>query len=346
MNIAAKADTEAAMEYRVLGRTGIKVSVIGLGCGGFGGIGSDASLFGQGETESEAFALMDRAAELGINYFDTADSYGGGRSEEMVGRWMRERSARDHIVLATKVFNPMDADRNSGGLSRRHVMRAIEESLRRLQTDRVDVYMAHQVDPDTDLEETMRAFDDLVRSGRVLHIGFCNIETWRVVKSLWISDQIRGARLACVQNEYNLLHREAESEMLRVLAEEGVSFVAYSPIAGGWLSGKYGQGAPPPAGSRMALRPEPYAGFQNEATYRAIGRFRSLAEKYNTSMAGLALAWARSNSKVTSILAAPRNLEQYKSVEEALGLTLDAADRTNIAEEVSGHIENESMSTA
>jgi 1-deoxyxylulose-5-phosphate synthase len=334
------------VEYRVLGRTGIQVSVIGLGCGGFGGIGSEASLFGQGETESDAFGLMDRAVELGVNYFDTADSYGGGRSEEMIGRWMRDRRARDHIVLETKVFNPMDGDQNSGGLSRRHVMRAIEASLRRLQTDRVDVYMAHQVDPYTDLDETMRAFDDLVRSGKVLHVGFCNIEPWRVVKSLWISERIHGARLACVQNEYNLLHREPESEMLPALAGEGVSFVAYSPTAGGWLTGKYRQSEPPPAGSRMALRPEPYAGLQNEATYRAIDRFRSLAEKYNTSMAGLALAWAKSHPNVTSVLAAPRNLEQFRAVDDALQLTLDGADRTRIADVVSGHIENESMSTA
>jgi aryl-alcohol dehydrogenase-like predicted oxidoreductase len=334
------------MEYRVLGRTGIQVSAIGLGCGGFGGIGSEVSLFGQGETEAEAFGLMDRAIELGINYFDTADSYGGGRSEEMVGRWMRERKARDQIVLATKVFNPMGVDRNSGGLSRRHVMRAIEASLRRLQTDRVDIYMAHQVDPYTDLDETMRAFDDLIRSGKVLHIGFCNTETWRVVKSLWISERIRGARLSCVQNEYNLLHREAESEMLPVLAAEGLSFIAYSPMAGGWLSGKYGQGAPPPAGSRMALRPEPYAGLQNETTYRVIDRFRTLAETFHASMAALALAWAKSHPNVTSILAAPRSLEQYKSVAEATELTLDEAARAQIADVVNGHIENESMGTA
>jgi len=321
------------MEYRTLGRTGVKVSAIGLGCGGFGGIGSEVSLFGRGEDQEQASALMDHAVEIGINYFDTADSYGGGLSEEMVGRWMRLRGARDGIILATKVFNPMGGDLHSGGLSRRHITRAVDDSLRRLQTDRIDIYMAHQVDPRTDLEETMRAFDDLVRSGKVLYLGFCNIETWRVVKSLWISERIGGARLTCVQNEYNLLHRDAEVELLPVLASEALSFVAYSPMAGGWLSGKYLRGRPPPPGSRMELRPEPYAGFQTDATYRAIDRFGELAASFGASTGALALAWASSHPDVTSILAAPRNLAQFETVEEALRLSLSADDRLNIQNE-------------
>src|SRR5215467_7314473 len=176
------------MEYRALGRTGVKVSVIGLGCGGFGGIGSAARLFGKGENQEQAGALMDRAIDLGINYFDTADSYGGGLSEEIVGRWIRDRGTRDSIILATKVGNPMGSDPNGRGLSRRHIMQAIDHSLRRLQTDRIDIYLPHEVDSTTDFEETMRAFEDLVRVGKVLYIGFCNIETWRVIKSLWISE--------------------------------------------------------------------------------------------------------------------------------------------------------------
>lgn len=310
----------------------MRVSAIGLGCGGFGGIGSDASLFGKGESEQQAFALMDRAADLGINYFDTADSYGGGLSETMVGRWMRDRAARDGVVLATKVFNPTAGDPNGGGLSRRHIMQAIDASLRRLQTDHVDIYMAHEVDPHVDLEETMRAFDDVVRSGKARYLGFCNIEAWRVIKSLWLSERIGGARLACVQNEYNLLHREADAEMLPMLAEEGVSFAAYSPMAGGWLSGKYRQGEAPPAGSRMTLRPEPYRGFENAATYQAIDRLRLVAAEYGASLGGLSLAWAAANPLVTSILAAPRNAKQFETVEEAQHIRLVEADRSRIAE--------------
>ena len=324
------------MDYRILGRTGLRVSAIGLGCGGFGGIGSDASLFCKGEYQEQAFELLDRAVELGINYFDTANSYGGGRSEEMIGRWMRDRGSRDQVVVATKVFNLVGGDVNDRGLSRRHVMSAVEASLRRLQTDHIDLYMAHEVDPLTDLEETMLAFDVLVRSGKVRYIGFCNIETWRVIKSLWISERNASARLACVQNEYNLLNRFADTEMLPVLASEGVSFVAFSPMAGGWLSGKYRQGVPPPAGSRMALRPAPYADFQNDATYQAIERFCTVAATYGVSMSALALAWAGSHPDVASILAAPRNLEQFAAVEEALRLSLDDGDRTRIVEATAG----------
>lgn len=333
------------MEYRVLGRTGVRISAIGLGCGGFGGIGSDASLFGRGENEQQAFDLMDQATDLGINHFDTADSYGGGLSEKMVGRWMRERGTRDGIVLATKVFNPTGVDANSGGLSRRHIMQAIDASLARLQTDRVDIYMAHEVDPLVDLEETMRAFDDLVRSGKVLYLGFCNIEPWRVVKSLWVSERIGGASLACVQNEYNLLHREAEAEMLPMLADEAVSFVAYSPMAGGWLSGKYRYGDAPPAGSRMTLRPEPYRDFQNDATYQAIDRLGSVAAQYGASLGALALAWAAAHHQVTSILAGPRNAKQFQAVEEALRIRLAEPDRARIAEVAAGNLSNESVIT-
>lgn len=335
------------MEYRVLGRTGVRVSVVGLGCGGFGGIGSEVSLFGQGENQQQAFALMDRAVELGINYFDTADSYGGGRSEQIVGSWLQQRKARDQVVLASKVFNPMAADVNGGGLSRRHILQAVDASLRRLQTDRIDLYMAHQVDPLTDLEETMRAFDELVRAGKVLYLGFCNTEAWRVVKSLWISDRNGATRLACVQNEYNLLHRDAEVELLPMLPSEGLSFVAFSPLAGGWLTGKYRQGRQPPHGSRMRLRPEPYAGLQNEKTFRAIERLEKVAAGYGASTGALALVWTASNPNVTSILAAPRNADQFKTVEESLALALHAEDRERIVRAMDvGHIENESMSTA
>lgn len=318
------------MEHRVLGRTGVRVSAIGLGCGGFGGVGSDPSLFGKGESEEQAFALMDRARDLGINYFDTANSYGGGSSEEIVGRWMRHRKARDQIVLATKVFNPMGPGEDDRGLSRRHVIRAIDESLRRLQTDRIDLYQAHEFDPQTDLAETMGVFDELVRAGKVLHLGFCNIEPGQVEESLMISERDNLARLVVVQNEYNLLHRDAEIEMLPLLASKGISFVAFSPMAGGWLSGKYREGAPAPAGSRMTLRPEPYAGFQNHATFDAIERLRAVASDYGVSPGALALAWAASHPDVTSVLAGPRNLEQFEAVEEAMRLSLDVAARTEI----------------
>lgn len=334
------------MEYRVLGRTGVRISAIGLGCGGFGGVGSDPSLFGKGESEEQAFALMDHACELGINYFDTANSYGGGRSEEIIGRWMRDRGAREQLVLATKVFNPMGPDINDRGLSRRHMMRAVDASLRRLQTDRIDLYMAHEFDPLTDLAETMGVFDDLVRSGKVLYAGYCNIEPDQVRESLVISERSHKTQLVAVQNEYNLLHREAEAEMLPLLATEGISFVAFSPMAGGWLSGKYDEGRPAPAGSRMTLRPEPYADFQNKATFGAIERFRATSKTFGVSMGALALAWAAAHPNVTSIIAGPRNIDQFKAVEEAAKLSLSDEERHQIAKLTTRQVETEPMGRA
>jgi len=219
-------------------------------------------------------------------------------------------------------------------------MRAIDASLRRLQTDRIDLYMAHEVDPLTDIAETMGAFDDLIRAGKVLYVGFCNIEPRQVEDSLATSERNHKAQLVAVQNEYNLLHRAAEAEMLPLLASKGKSFVAFSPMAGGWLSGKYREGTPAPEGSRMTLRPEPYAGLQNPATYQAIERFRAASSSFGVSMGALALAWAASHHDVTSVLAGPRNLDQFKAIDEALQVSLGDDDRKRIAEQMAGQVES------
>ena len=179
------------MEYRRLGSTGLKISCLGLGCGNFGGVGSAPEFYGMGENEAQAFELMDRAWDAGINFFDTADAYGGGRSETFIGRWLKAKGsrARDQLLLSSKVFNPVGPGPNDRGLSRRHILRQVDASLARLQTDRLDMYLIHEPDPDTPLDETMQALDDLVRAGKVLYIGASNIEAWRLARSLWISDQ-------------------------------------------------------------------------------------------------------------------------------------------------------------
>src|SRR5215510_13277127 len=176
------------MEYRRLGTTGLKVSRLGLGCGGFGGIGSSPAFFGKGESEPEAFALMDRAWEAGINFFDTADAYGGGRSETFIGHWLKEKGprVRDGLLLSSKVFNPVGEGPNDRGLSRRHILRQVETSLARLGVDYLDMYLIHEPDPETPLEETVSALDDLVRAGKVLYVGASNIEAWRLTRALWI----------------------------------------------------------------------------------------------------------------------------------------------------------------
>src|SRR5262245_32758379 len=233
---------------------------------------------------------MDRALELGINYFDTANSYGGGRSEEMIGRWLRARGTRDQVVLSTKVFNRMGQGPNDGGLSRRHVLRAVEDSLRRLQTDWVDLYVTHEVDPETPLDETLRALDDLVRQGKVRYAGASNTEAWRLAKARWASDRLGIVRYDGVQNEYSLLRRGIEAEVLPLAEDQGLAVTPFSPLAGGLLTGKYAPGREHPPGSRLTLRPGPYAGLLTPATFRSIDALRDEAGGRAVSAAALGLA--------------------------------------------------------
>lgn len=318
------------MEYRNFGRTGLKVSKLGLGCGGFGGVGSEPSLFGRGEDEAMAFAIMDRALDLGINYFDTADSYGGGRSEEMIGRWLRSRGRRDQVVLSTKVFNRMGPGPNDSGLSRRHIMQAVEDSLRRLQTDWLDLYVTHEVDPSTPLEETLGALDGLVRQGKVRYVGASNIEAWRLTKALWISDRHDVARYEGVQNQYNLLNRGIEAEIVPLAEDQGLAVTPFSPLAGGFLTGKYTLDASYPPGSRMTLRPQPYGSLLTTATFRAIDALRAEAAQWDVSTGALALAWVHSHPRVTAALIGPRSPEQFAPAQESLQVVLTAEDRGRI----------------
>jgi aryl-alcohol dehydrogenase-like predicted oxidoreductase len=319
------------MEYRLLGRTGVRVSSLGLGCAGFGGVGSEVELFGRGEDQETAFQLMDHALELGINFFDTANSYGGGRSEAMVGRWLASRRTRDDVVLATKVATRLGPGVNDGGLSRRHILQQVEESLRRLRTDWLDLYITHQVDDDTALAETMRAMHDLVHSGKVRYLGASNIEGWRLMKGLWTSDRLGLARTELVENEYNLLQRTAEAHVLPAATDQDLAFVAYSPLAGGWLTGKYRGGEALPANSRMALRPGPYNHLNREGTFAAIEGLAAEAAQRGVSTGALALAWVTSHPGLTSALVGPRTLDQFGMAVESLEVTLSAEERDAIA---------------
>ena len=211
------------MEYAALGWTGLKVSRLGLGCGSFGGLGSDPRFFGKGQSETEAFVLMDRAYEMGINFFDTADTYGGGRSESIIGSWLKTKSSdvRQQILVSSKVFNPVGNGPNDRGLSRRHILRQVDSSLERLGVERLDMYLAHEVDPETPLEETLSAFDDLIRQGKVHYIGASNWEAWRLARALWVSDNLGLASFSWVQNPYNLLEKEPEYEMATAVQRPG-----------------------------------------------------------------------------------------------------------------------------
>src|SRR6266851_4103994 len=292
------------MEYRRLGSTGLKISCLGLGCGNFGGVGSAPEFYGLGENEEQAFELMDRAWDAGINFFDTADAYGGGRSEAFIGQWLKAKGsrARDQLLLSSKVFNPVGTGPNDRGLSRRHILRQVDASLARLQTDRLDMYLIHEPDPDTPLEETLRALDDLVRTGKVLYVGASNIEAWRLARALWISDKNGRSRFEWVQNSYSLLDRAPEREVFPLCADQGLGFTAFSPLAGGWLTGKYRSGDPYPSGSRMTLRPEPYAHLPTGATYRALDALSEEARVRGIEMSALALAWALHHPQMTAVI--------------------------------------------
>jgi len=318
------------VHYRHLGRTGLEVSRIGLGCGNFGGVGSAPEFFGQGESEDEAFAVMDAAVEAGVNFFDTAAAYGGGRSETWIGRWRSARSAP--ILLSTKVFWSVHGDPLDQGLSRERIVRELDGSLSRLRAPRVDMYLTHEPDPETPIEETLRALDELVHSGKVGAIGASNVDGTQLEEALEISSRHGLARFDWVQNEYSLLRRNAEVDVLPLCAREGLGFTPFSPLAGGWLTGKYRRDQPHPPGSRMTHRPEPYADLVSDETFQALERFEAAAAERGVEPATLALAWVLSHPQVTAIVVGPRRPEHLRPAVEALELRLSAQERDELAE--------------
>jgi len=302
------------------------VSRIFLGCGNFGGIGSAPELFGQGETREQAFRLMDAAWAAGINVFDTAASYGGGRSESWVGEWRRERDVP--VLLSTKVFWSVTGDPGDRGLGHDRILRELDGSLSRLGTERVDLYLTHEPDEETPIEETLRALDEVVDAGKAGAIGASNLDRAGLEEALETSDRLRLARYAWVQNEYSLLRREAETEVLPVCEREGLGFTPFSPLAGGWLTGKYRRGEAYPAGSRMTLRPDPYADLVNDETFQGLEDFAAAAADRGVEPATLAVAWVLAHPQVTAVVVGPRRPEQLATAVAAteLGLTTDERD--------------------
>ena len=305
------------MEHRALGRSGVEVSRIVLGCGNFGGIGSAPSFFGAGETESEAHRIMDAAWEAGITAFDTADAYGGGRSESFIGSWMRSRGVRP--ALTTKTFNPMSegADR---GLAPDRIRRQFETSLERLGVDRVDVYLAHAMDPDTPVVETAAAFAELQHAEAIRGWGGSNVD------AAWIE----AVQPAVVQNSYSLLERAGDPEVLDLCARERIAFTPFSPLAGGWLTGKYRRGEEPPPGSRMTLRPGPYRHLQEDRVFDALEAFEERARARGTTPAALAIAWLLADPRVTAVVIGPRRPDHLQPAVEALSIDLSSGEREQL----------------
>jgi len=305
-----------------------------LGCGNFGGIGSAPAFYGMGETEAQAIALMDRAWDAGINAFDTADAYGGGRSETYIGRWLHAKgsSVRDRMVLTSKVFNPVGPGADERGLSRVHILRQIDASLSRLQTDRLDLYLMHEWDPDTPIDETLCVFDDIVRAGKVRQIGASNVTAGQIALALGVALPNGWPPIRCVQNSFSLLDRTVESDdVLPYCAYRGIAFTAFSPLAGGWLAGKYRQGQPYPAGSRMTLRPEPYEHLPTEAVFRGLSALESAARARGVAMSSLALTWVLAQPGVTAAVIGPRRLEHLDQAIAAREITLTPDEIATLA---------------
>jgi aryl-alcohol dehydrogenase-like predicted oxidoreductase len=290
---------------------GIEVSRVILGCGNFGGIGSSPDLFGKGESPEEAFAILDAAWEAGITTFDTADAYGGGRSETALGDWLRSRRP-EGVVLTTKTFNPMDRGHDHG-LAPARVRRQLESSLQRLGVERVDLYLPHAWDEDVPWPETAGVFDELVAEGKIGAYGVSNVD------GAELREALAGGSPQWVQDSYSLLDRDVEREVLPLCREHGLGFTPFSPLAGGWLTGKYRRDAPAPAGSRMTLRPGPYEHLRTDAVYDALGQLEQLGDP-----ATLALAWLLAQPEVTAVVSGPRRPEQLQPALAALDATIDA----------------------
>ncbi|NLT34327.1 MAG: aldo/keto reductase [Gaiellales bacterium] len=321
------------MGYVNLGRTGVKVSRLALGCGNFGGIGSMPEFFGRGETMEEAFAIMDAAFYLGINLFDTANAYGGGASEHMIGQWLASRGSavRDQLLISTKVFNPVGPGPNDCGLSRRHLLSQVDISLSRLGVDYLDLFLLHEPDPSTPLEESLSTLNDLVHAGKVRYVGASNMPAWLTAKALWLADTHGWCRIEWIQNSYSLLERKDEVELFPLLADQGLGFTPFSPLAGGWLTGKYQADQPFPPGSRMTLRSDPYQHLLKADVFAGLERLRAFAESRGTDTATLSLAWLLHQPRVTSVIMGPRRPTHLEPGLQALEIELTPSECEEMA---------------
>jgi len=297
------------MQYRNMGRTGVKVSAMCLG----------TMIYGNQVSETEAINIIERALNAGINFFDTADSYAEGRSEEIVGKALKGK--RHSMVLATKVANRTGPGATDIGLSRKHIMKGIEDSLRRLETDYIDLYYVHRPDYDTPIEETLRTLDDLVHQGKVRYIACSNFRAFQLSKALWVSDLYNLARFDCIQPPYNLLTRDIEYELLPLCASEGVGVCVYSPLAAGLLTGKHDPNKPPAEGTRFTherMGPLYRDRYWTAANFEALTRLKQIARGNGRSLTQFALAWILSNETITSAICGASSVKQ---LEENVGAT-------------------------
>jgi aryl-alcohol dehydrogenase-like predicted oxidoreductase len=314
------------MKIKQMGRTGLKVSEICLG----------TMTFGNQADPATSFAIMDVADDAGVDFFDTADVYplGGdlsmvGRTEEIVGDWLRERGARDRIVLATKCRGRMGPNSNDEGLSRKHIIAACKASLRRLQTDYIDLYQVHAPDPDTPIEETLRALDSLVQDGKVRYIGCSNYPAWRLADALCTSALHGLARFDCDQPRYNLLYRAIEAEIVPLCRAHGVGIIAYNPLAGGMLTGRYRQMREVQEGTRFSLERagELYRKrYWREEIFDVVDRLAGFVEGRDHKLIHVALVWVLAQPGITSAIVGASRPEQLRESLQGIDLQLDDAE--------------------
>ncbi len=297
---------------RHLGRTGVEVSELCLGTWMFGTRGN--------KDHDECEKMINRALDAGLNFIDTADSYSNGEAEEIVGRAIKNR--RDEVVLTTKFFNPMGPGPNRRGGSRRWIVRAVEESLRRLQTEWIDIYQMHRPDPSTDIDETLGALSDLVRQGKIRYLGSSMFPAEQIVEARWVSESRGHHRFLCEEPQYSILTRGAERAVLPTCQKYGIGVMVWSPLAGGWLTGKYRKGAPVPAGSRAEW--SAWIDPTDERKLGVVERLVELAAGIGRPLAHVALAWALNHPAVTSTIIGPRTPQQLEELLGAEELRLDS----------------------
>ena len=286
------------MEYRRLGNSGLKVSEVGLG----------GNNFGWWADEQASIPVVHAAIDLGINFIDTADIYDRGHSEEYVGEALKGK--RTNVVIATKFANPMGDDANQCGASRRYIMQAVEASLRRLQTDYIDLYQIHMPDATTPIEETLRALDDLIHDGKVRYIGCSNFAAWQLCEALWTSRTNNLHSFVSVQPMYNILARQVERELMPCCQAYGVGIIPYSPLASGFLTGKYRKGEEPPAGARLSGTDPRFQRMFTDENWNRLEKLENYAREREHTVGELAIAWLLAKPMMATVIAGARKVEQ------------------------------------
>ena len=319
------------MDYTRLGATGLKVSRLCLGCMTYGSKQWRPWIL----DEEESRPFIRRALELGINFFDTADMYSLGASEEVVGRALKDFAPRDRVVIATKVFNPMGDDPNQRGLSRKHIHEGIDASLRRLGTDYVDLYQIHRFDYETPIEETLAALDSVVRAGKALYIGASSMHAWQFAKMLYTSDRMGLARFVAMQNHYNLVYREEEREMMPLCREEGIGVIPWSPLARGFVTGN--RRADVVETPRIASDEYAKKLYYRESDFAVVDRITEVAKRRGIPNAQVALAWVLQQPAVTAPIIGASKMSHLDDAVAALSLRLDEAELKTLAEAYQAH---------